>query len=200
MKSLATADEHIWITFQGEGVLFGEKTIFVRLAGCSVGCFGCDTSYESDKKETNALEIAQKIKLHSNYHTFKWIWITGGEPTDYDLSELCWHIRNLNREKSIAIATSGIRRVDAVYDFISVSPHFHPDKLTVHSGNQINLVPGLGELNLDDWHDFDFYGFENKFITPFSNKKDFLHQCQKWINKHPEFRLGVQAHKVWGVA
>lgn len=35
----------VFATIQGEGALLGVPMVFVRLAGCSVGCPRCDTDY-----------------------------------------------------------------------------------------------------------------------------------------------------------
>ena len=33
----------IFTSVEGEGILYGTKTLFVRLAGCPFTCFYCDT-------------------------------------------------------------------------------------------------------------------------------------------------------------
>ena len=33
----------IFTSIEGEGILYGTKTLFVRLAGCPYSCFYCDT-------------------------------------------------------------------------------------------------------------------------------------------------------------
>src|SRR5579884_3705551 len=35
----------IFTSIEGEGILFGTKTMFVRLAGCPLKCHWCDTTY-----------------------------------------------------------------------------------------------------------------------------------------------------------
>jgi len=194
---ITLADQKIFKTIQGEGALLGTPMIFVRLGGCSIGCIGCDTAYDQSKIEMTSKDIANEIKTIGG--GIKWVWVTGGEPTDQDLNELISEIKNSNREKSIAIATSGRKRIDAKYDFISVSPHGHPDLQAIHSGNQINIVPILNGLNLNDWKEYSFYyQFEHCWITQLNGKipdSDLL----KWIDMFPFFRLGIQAHKVWRI-
>lgn len=41
----AIAPNGVFPTVQGEGAMLGVPTLFVRLAGCSVGCAGCDIDY-----------------------------------------------------------------------------------------------------------------------------------------------------------
>lgn len=72
----------IFTSIEGEGILFGTKTLFVRLAGCPFGCFYCDTTdalpLDSGKEFTieKACDLIEK-KLEDN--TFK-VNFTGGDP------------------------------------------------------------------------------------------------------------------------
>lgn len=203
-KKFAFADGHIFKTINGEGAMLGVTSLFFRLAGCSVGCKMCDTRYNHDKIEMSIEEILQKIFLEENKNV-EWIWITGGEPSDQDLWLLIKEIKKYCTKQKFAVATSGVRAMSQVaFDFISVSPHGTPKDLRIHRGDQINLVPSLGGLCLDDWSDYNFSGFQHKWITPvYSNDKDLMNdslkKCIKWIDDNPDFKLGIQAHKVWGI-
>ena len=42
-KRLKTRIFEIFTSVEGEGILYGTKTLFVRLAGCPYACFYCDT-------------------------------------------------------------------------------------------------------------------------------------------------------------
>ncbi len=72
----------IFTSIEGEGILFGTKTMFVRLAGCPLKCHWCDTPYAlpldsgSDYSIDEAKELISK-NLHPN--TYK-VNFTGGEP------------------------------------------------------------------------------------------------------------------------
>lgn len=72
----------IFTSIEGEGILFGTKTMFVRLAGCPLKCHWCDTPYAlpmesgSDYSIDEVKELISK-NLHPN--TFK-VNFTGGEP------------------------------------------------------------------------------------------------------------------------
>lgn len=184
--------------------MLGVRNIFFRLAGCSVACKSCDTRYNHDKIELSIDEILSQL-LTEESKNVEWVWITGGEPTDQDVAQLTRELRNMGITKKFALATSGIRIVSKMaFDFVSVSPHGKPMDLHVHEADQINLVPSLGGLNLADWFDYNFSGFVSKWVTPiYSNDKKIsnnsLSECLKWIEKKPSFRLGIQAHKVWGV-
>jgi organic radical activating enzyme len=72
----------IFTSIEGEGILFGTKTMFVRLAGCPLKCHWCDTPYAlpmdsgSDYSIDEVKELISE-KLHPN--TYK-VNFTGGEP------------------------------------------------------------------------------------------------------------------------
>lgn len=203
-KKFYFADGHIFKTINGEGAMLGVTNLFFRLAGCSVGCKGCDTRYNHNKIELSIEEILERIFTEENKGV-EWIWITGGEPSDQDLWLLIKEIKKYCTKQKFAVATSGIRAMSQVaFDFISVSPHGKPNDLRIHRGDQINLVPSLGGLCLDDWVDYNFSGFQHKWITPaYSNDRDSMNEslceCIKWIDANPDFKLGIQAHKIWGI-
>ena len=72
----------IFTSVEGEGILFGTKTLFVRLAGCPFTCFYCDTkeSLPLDSGKEYSLEEACKLIDKSlKDKTFK-VNFTGGDP------------------------------------------------------------------------------------------------------------------------
>jgi len=72
----------IFTSIEGEGVFFGTKTMFVRLAGCPLKCHWCDTPYAipMDSGDSYALdEVKEMISRDLQENTFK-VNFTGGEP------------------------------------------------------------------------------------------------------------------------
>lgn len=72
----------IFTSIEGEGIFYGTKTLFVRLAGCPFTCFYCDTveALPLNSGTEYTIEDACKLiteKLEEN--TFK-VNFTGGEP------------------------------------------------------------------------------------------------------------------------
>jgi 7-carboxy-7-deazaguanine synthase len=55
MKPVGCVSE-IFGSFQGEGPFMGERHIFVRLSGCSLGCKYCDTSYSLGEADLAYIE------------------------------------------------------------------------------------------------------------------------------------------------
>ena len=201
------APNGILATIQGEGALLGVPMVFVRLAGCSVGCPQCDTDYHVAERLTVS-EIRARVETVRG--DASWVAVTGGEPADHDLAPLLQELRLCGR---IALATSGMKGLGAagrLVDFLSVSPHGQPNELKILSGAQLNLVPGLNGLRLDDWHtfNFDFSRFEHRWVTPLHSElgnAKYMADCLRFIRMRAfaggaSWRLGVQAHKLWGIA
>lgn len=72
----------IFTSIEGEGILLGTKTLFVRLAGCPLGCHWCDTSYAIPMESGEAHSIVEAKELISSSlqpYTYK-VNFTGGEP------------------------------------------------------------------------------------------------------------------------
>ena len=77
----------IFTSIEGEGVLFGTKTMFIRMAGCPLKCHWCDTSYAIPMNSGNDYSIDEAKELISQSlqpNTYK-VNFTGGEPlVQYD--------------------------------------------------------------------------------------------------------------------
>ncbi len=194
----------IFWTIQGEAHLRGLQMCFVRLAGCSVGCAMCDTDYR--KQETaSAEEIAARAdEVTPRTARDRWVWITGGEPTDHDLRPLIEALRE--KRFSIALATSGHRPVIPPVDWLSVSPH-DPAKWIQTCGNEVKLVPGLNGFAIDDFraaHLDDHTDFKYRYVQPLSIEKredpESLRLCLDFVKANPNWSLSRQDHHYWGVA
>lgn len=77
----------IFKTIQGEGVLVGYPSIFIRLHGCNLQCPMCDTEYTSGSKVMHTKDVVELVdNLADNVITT--VVITGGEPLNQDISGL----------------------------------------------------------------------------------------------------------------
>ncbi|HKM13904.1 MAG TPA: 7-carboxy-7-deazaguanine synthase QueE, partial [Candidatus Methanomethylophilaceae archaeon] len=61
-------------SLQGEGLMMGVPTFFIRTSGCNLDCYWCDTKYAFD--EGKYYDVTALAELSTVSH----ICITGGEP------------------------------------------------------------------------------------------------------------------------
>lgn len=213
--TLPLAPQGVFLTLNGEGRFMGCPQVFIRLAGCPVGCQDCDTNYTvAERAAVN--EIVRRV-IAAAPPGVTWVWLTGGEPTIHEYEPLveAMHLAGFR----VAMATAGInpvRRGQYVnrnegmppcphgVDFLSVSPHRLDESWKQRRGEQLNIVPGLNGLRLEDLEGIDTSGFADKFVTPMwygpGDRMEKVKECVDWVQSHPDFRLGIQAHKVWGLA
>lgn len=212
-QKLPLAPQGVFHTVQGEGLLMGLPMVFVRFAGCPVGCPECDTDYSIAAKKT-VKEIVRDIVSVSSTAT-EWVWLTGGEPTIHDIQPLIQGIHKVGLK--VALATAGIRPVprgnnytvnkgtavlNESVDFLSVSPHRIDPNLVQRRGEQVNLVFGLNGLTPEECEPIRAEledGFPTRWVTPCEGKPDTFNDCLDWVNKYRGWRIGTQVHKQWGL-
>lgn len=115
-------------TIQGEGMVIGRKTMFVRTAGCDYKCAWCDSAFTWDGsakheiKQMTAQEIWEQLTALGS-DGFDHVTISGGNPAL--LASLADFI-SLCKEKNIQVAleTQGSKWQDWFYeiDDLTISP------------------------------------------------------------------------------
>lgn len=110
----------IYSSLQGEGLLTGQPSVFVRTSGCNLRCWFCDTPYASWRPEGEDLsveEILERVQRLGGQHVV----ITGGEPMLFaELIPLCEALRGGGWH--ITIETAGTLYLPVVCDLMSISP------------------------------------------------------------------------------
>lgn len=84
----------IFYTLQGEGPFAGRPSVFLRLAGCNLRCFFCDTEFEKGAKRLTIEEIVEQISVWGRPHGLPLVVITGGEPMRQPLEPLLMLLYN----------------------------------------------------------------------------------------------------------
>jgi 7-carboxy-7-deazaguanine synthase len=80
---------HSWfVTVQGEGPFAGVPAVFVRLAGCNLRCYFCDTDFSSKSEEIDVYELFGRILQETRGKGVKLLVLTGGEPLLQNVDEL----------------------------------------------------------------------------------------------------------------
>jgi 7-carboxy-7-deazaguanine synthase len=111
----------IFYSIQGEGMLTGVPSVFVRASGCNLRCNWCDTPYASWEPEGETRTVPQIVAEIRN-HPARHVVLTGGEPMIAkdiriladELKKLDYH---LTIETAATIAPGGI-----ACDLASLSP------------------------------------------------------------------------------
>lgn len=110
----------IFYSIQGEGILAGVPSVFIRTTGCNLRCTWCDTPYTSWKPEGYQLlygALLSEVRRHWCGHVV----ITGGEPMILpDLLELTEKVKDIDQH--ITIETAGTAYQKVVCDLMSISP------------------------------------------------------------------------------
>jgi 7-carboxy-7-deazaguanine synthase len=109
----------IFYSIQGEGMLAGVPSVFVRLSGCNLRCKWCDTPYASWEPEGDDLmlgAILADIRRDWPTHAV----ITGGEPMIAPIELLTQRLKEQGMH--ITIETAGTVYAPVVCDLMSISP------------------------------------------------------------------------------
>lgn len=69
----------IFFSLQGEGILVGTPSVFIRTAGCNLRCNWCDTPYASWDPEGDELAVDEIVDKAMSFGA-KHCVLTGGEP------------------------------------------------------------------------------------------------------------------------
>ena len=114
----------IFTSVEGEGILYGTKTLFVRLAGCPFTCFYCDTkeSLPLDSGTEYTIEEANKlIDTNLQDQTYK-VNFTGGDPLIQHeaVAQLAKHIQNKKIPTYLESSCFDIDRFNHVLPFMDI--------------------------------------------------------------------------------
>lgn len=107
--------QRLWVqslfhTLQGEGPLQGRPAIFLRLGGCNLRCFWCDTDFETSEWQPLLPELLGRIEDMVTQTGTRLIVLTGGEPFRQNIAPLIEAL--LGRGLSVQIETNGTLWVD----------------------------------------------------------------------------------------
>jgi 7-carboxy-7-deazaguanine synthase len=207
------AVKEIFYTLQGEGAQSGRAAVFCRFAGCNLWsgreedrraavCKFCDTEFVGTDgtgggKFTTADALAAAIARawEAPGTAQRYVVLTGGEPllqVDEALTKAL-HARGF----TIAVETNGTVAAPPGLDWICVSPKADAE-VVLKKGNELKLVyPQEGV----DPAKFENMAFEHFFLQPMDapNRADNTAKAIAYCQQHPQWRLGIQSHKMIGI-
>jgi 7-carboxy-7-deazaguanine synthase len=107
----------VFYSVQGEGMLVGVPSVFVRTSGCNLRCVWCDTPYTSwrpEGEERTVDSIVDDVNSYGASHVV----ITGGEPM------IAPEIKELTARlpQHITVETAGTVDANVRCDLMSISP------------------------------------------------------------------------------
>jgi len=183
-------------SIQGEGTNTGKAAYFVRLAGCDVGCVWCDVkdSWDVSKHPLVSIETIVKGALK---HPSRSVVITGGEPLQHDIDDLCEAF--LVNDFEIWLETSGAYPLHGAFDWICFSPKKFKKPLD-------EIYDYANELKVVVFNKSDLKWAEEQaakvnedcmlYLQPEWDKRDeVLPMIIDYVKQHPEWNISLQTHK-----
>lgn len=114
----------MFTSVEGEGILYGTKTLFVRLAGCPFTCFYCDTKETlplDSGTEYTINDAADLIDCNLKDYTYK-VNFTGGDPLIQHeaVALLAKHVQDKNIPTYLESSCFDADRFNHVLPFIDI--------------------------------------------------------------------------------
>ena len=186
----------LFYTIQGEGFHQGKAAVFIRLAGCDVGCIWCDVKESWPTKGYPMLSEDEIIDQVIGFNS-RLVVITGGEPLMYDLNSLTEKLRK--EGFATHLETSGAYSNSGKWDWFCFSPKKFMEPLPE--------IPGLAdELKIIVYNKSDIKWAEkyqkmvNKdcklYLQPeWSREKEMMPLIVDYVKNNPEWEISLQIHK-----
>ncbi len=199
----------IFRSLQGEGLMMGVPTTFVRTVGCNLDCTWCDTPYAREGGEEKELqEVIEKVRSFG----MKTVCVTGGEPLlqkeTYELIDSL-----LNMGYRIQLETNGSISIDDLpsYQELMISMDIKTpssrmsDRMIMENLDSLTICDQL-KFVINDEQDMDY-------VEDLLSKHDVkcpviltsvggvdLRKVAEWvICRKMEVRVLPQLHKIiWG--
>ena len=111
----------VFASIQGEGLLAGVPSLFIRVSGCNLRCSWCDTPYTSWAPEGEEWTVNCLMQWVGGYPSYRHVVLTGGEPLLFpEVVSLSKELRQAGRHITVETAGTVYQRVEC--DLMSISP------------------------------------------------------------------------------
>jgi 7-carboxy-7-deazaguanine synthase len=109
-----------FVSLQGEGVLAGLPSVFIRTSGCNLRCRWCDTPYTSWLPEGTRRSVAELV-AEAEATRLRHVVVTGGEPLlQREIGALTRGLRAVGLH--VTVETAGTLAPEFECDLLSLSP------------------------------------------------------------------------------
>ncbi|MDV3001944.1 MAG: 7-carboxy-7-deazaguanine synthase [Chroococcopsis gigantea SAG 12.99] len=186
-------------SIQGEGAWTGVNALFIRLAGCDVGCPWCDQKESWSAKGYTRRSIPE-LTLSARQSNPAIVVITGGEPLLHDLNPLTKELKSLGLR--IHLETSGAHRFTGCFDWVTFSPkpYKSPHESIYAQASELKVV-------IDDEQDLQWAEIQGqkvgagvvKYLQPQWTNPRSQELVFDYVLGHPDWRVSLQTHKFLGV-
>lgn len=190
----------IFSTLQGEGYHTGKAALFIRLAGCDIGCNWCDSKASWDSAKW-PLKSVESIISEVESMNLKSVIISGGEPLVSNLEKLTAELKRLGY--TTFLETAGCYNLTGSWDWICLSPKKQtpPIPQILSAANELKVIV---ENNEDfTWAEQNAAKVSSNcllYLQPeWSVRKTILPQIVSYIRNNPSWILSLQSHKYIGI-
>ncbi len=179
----------VFESIQGEGFWSGTPAYFVRLAGCNLECWFCDTCRDRGKR-TRISRIVEEARKSGLWRVV----VTGGEPTIHpELPELVNGLAG--EDMDVHLETNGTGPIPEGVYWLTVSPK--SKNILVRMADELKVL-WLYRDFLDYW---DGSGFltEHRFVQPVAWPDGKAYDTEgilAWLRRHQRWRLSLQLQKI----
>jgi 7-carboxy-7-deazaguanine synthase len=153
----------IFYSIQGEGLLTGVPSVFIRTSGCNLRCWFCDTEYASWRPEGENLTVADILDRVAVFRA-PHVVITGGEPLIApELVGLCQALHQQGYH--LTVETAGTVFQPVLCDLVSLSPKLASSTPHQREGSRFAAQHEQQRLNLEVLRAFlENYEYQLKFV------------------------------------
>lgn len=189
----------IFYSLQGEGRYTGTPAVFVRLAGCNLRCWFCDTEFHAFTEMTEDDIVAEVSKYPARH-----VVVTGGEPTLQLTATLAAKLHDAGFY--IMMETNGTQPLPdgCCIDWVTCSPKKAGDALAPVRIQHIDELKVVYEGNGQDMSLYDAIPATEYRLQPCATgdtekDREITAQTIEYILQHPKWSLSLQTHKMLGV-
>lgn len=192
----------VFASIQGEGVLAGVPSLFIRTSGCNLRCRWCDTPYTSWVPEGDDWEIDRIMAWVGSNPGYRHVVLTGGEPMiQPQLPELARRLDNAGFH--ITVETAGTVYLELPCHLMSISPKLANStpwqddggwRAEAHERLRINAEV-LARLVRDYSHQLKFVVADPEDLIEIKQVSEMCGVAREQVLLMPEGRTPEQLHE-----